>query len=106
MTNGLSKVPGRRSIPRWVKTAIIVVAIGAIVLVFGIVRSSRNTARSDADWIPTFADSTGAIAYCANGYGKGIDNNVPWWDGPFSPKGRRVALQRSCPRLLQQTALT
>ena len=27
-----------------------------------------------------FADSTGAIAYCANGYGKGIDNQTPWWE--------------------------
>lgn len=80
MTDGLSEVPGRRSIPRWVKIAIIVVVIGALVLLVGIVRGSRNTAKSAADWIPAFADSTGAIPYCANGYGKGIDNNVPWWE--------------------------
>lgn len=80
MTDRIPEVASRRSIPGWAKITISVVVIGALVLVVGIVRGSRNTTRSAADWIPAFADSTGAIAYCANGYGKGIDNEVPWWE--------------------------
>ena len=70
----------RRPIPWWARIPIGILAIGAIVLVVGVVTSFRNTARSAADWIPAFADSTGAIGYCANGYGKGIDNQIPWWE--------------------------
>jgi hypothetical protein len=77
----------RRSIPWWAKITISVVVIGAIVLGVGIVRGSRNAARSAADWIPAYADSTGSIAYCANGYGKGIDNEVPWWEWTVLAKG-------------------
>ena len=70
----------RRPFPSWARFAIAVVTVGAIVLVVGVVRNSRNTARSAAEWIPAFADTTGAIAYCANGYGKSVDNEVPWWE--------------------------
>lgn len=80
MSDRLPEVPDRLLIPGWARVTIAVAVIGALVLAAGIVRGSSNTARSAADWIPVFADSTGSIAYCANGYGKGIDNDVPWWE--------------------------
>ncbi len=73
-------VPSRGPVPWWVRILVGALVIGVVVLAIGIVRESRNTARSAADWIPAFADTTGAIAYCANGSGKGVDNRVPWWE--------------------------
>ena len=80
MIDKLPEVVVRRSIPWWLRIVIGVLALGAVVLVVGVVTGSRNTARSAADWIPVFADSTGAVAYCTNGSGKGIDNDIAWWE--------------------------
>ena len=38
----------------------------------------RCTIRSRLD--SAFAAESGAITYCGNGYGTGIDNDVPWWE--------------------------
>lgn len=84
MTGEIREGSGWRRIPWWARITIGVLTIGVLVLGTWLfdeaLDSSRNSARSAADWVPAFADSTGAIAYCANGYGKGIDNNTPWWE--------------------------
>lgn len=76
---------GRRPTPKWVKATIGMALIFALVTTAGIaalIIGSRNTGQTAADWIPAFAETTGATTYCANGYGNGIgiDNNVPWWE--------------------------
>ena len=65
---------------RWLVLTIILMVAGLLAVVVWIVVRSTNTAQSAADWVPAFADEQGAITYCGNGYGTGIDNDVPWWE--------------------------
>ena len=80
MTDEPLDASGLRPLRPWLKFSVILLMVVAGAVVVWIVGRSGNAAQSAADWIPAFAAESGAITYCGNGYGTGIDNDVPWWE--------------------------
>jgi len=80
MTDDTPDGAGRRSIPIWLRIFLALAAIGILGTVAFLALRDGNRARTAADWVPQFAEASGAVAYCANGYGSGIDNQTAWWE--------------------------